>query len=459
MVLTPRSGAQAAKTVAGGLLKENLGKIIGHFPLSPPHILDISRLDGTPWANLAFDTSNPNWSSAVVGGHTFDGSSAHPFEWVSVMNPTLEQDDEVGLAGTVIQPDISGEDLPFTHPFGNDFEFTIAPDPAYDSLLAPANKDANGVYKDSWPAAQGLGISVPGFLGLEVDAGIVPGADRPRHGDRVATYGRWIVDAGHPEFHTEIHPPLLLAYARSENAAGTPVAASADAITHFQLWGRPYQAAQKFSSGGDTNLCLQDYVTDIVETLGSITAYPPIHAKPFTGVHLVAFTVRPPGQPQTAGGPAASAAVPSHVLECSYHFTVNGSCGVEVITSPADANAVLVLVSLSDAGYPSLPEPPSQMKQLSISALLNEAKALGENIAWYKSAFLTLKSWQLSDNVGFRIFNAPATSAHDSENVVPFTPLRSLPSQTVTTDKTQAFPVRGWLKIAWIPTQTTRASA
>ena len=63
------------------------------------------------------------------------------FEWVSVLNPTVEQDDEVGLAGTALKPDVSGADLPFTHPFGNDFEFTIVPDPSYNGLLASANKD------------------------------------------------------------------------------------------------------------------------------------------------------------------------------------------------------------------------------------------------------------------------------------------------------------------------------
>jgi hypothetical protein len=78
------------------------------------HILEISRLNGTPWVNPPFDTSDPNWSSKIIGGKTFDGSSSHALEWVSVLNPSIEQDDEVGLAGTMIDPDLSGNDLPFT---------------------------------------------------------------------------------------------------------------------------------------------------------------------------------------------------------------------------------------------------------------------------------------------------------------------------------------------------------
>jgi hypothetical protein len=85
-----------------------------------PHMLEISRMDGTPWVNPPFDTSDPNWSSNVVGGKTFDGSSSRALEWVSVLNPSVEQDDEVGLSGTVIKPELSGNDLPFTHPFEND---------------------------------------------------------------------------------------------------------------------------------------------------------------------------------------------------------------------------------------------------------------------------------------------------------------------------------------------------
>ena len=52
-----------------------------------PHLLDISQIDGHPRANPTFDTSDPNWSTNLVGGKTFDGSSAHALEWVSVLSP------------------------------------------------------------------------------------------------------------------------------------------------------------------------------------------------------------------------------------------------------------------------------------------------------------------------------------------------------------------------------------
>ena len=62
-------------------------------PLLLPHILEISQVNGTPWVNPAFNTNDPGWSSLWT---KFDGSTKSPFEWVSVLNPTVEQDDEVG---------------------------------------------------------------------------------------------------------------------------------------------------------------------------------------------------------------------------------------------------------------------------------------------------------------------------------------------------------------------------
>jgi hypothetical protein len=47
-------------------------------------------MDGSPSTNPAFDTSDPGWSSNVVQGKTFDGTSSHKFEWVSVLDPSTE---------------------------------------------------------------------------------------------------------------------------------------------------------------------------------------------------------------------------------------------------------------------------------------------------------------------------------------------------------------------------------
>ncbi len=125
---------------------------------------------------------------------------------------------------------------------------------------------------------------------------------------------------------------------------------------------------------------------------------------------------------------------------------------MEVVPSPADPNSALLVLALNSVAYPKLGEPSSHMKNLSISELLNEAEKDGAQISGLDKAFFWLKKLQLSDHIAFRFFNAPATSALDAVNVVPFTPLASLPHQTVSTDPKSPFPIRGWMKLAWVDT-------
>src|ERR1700722_1975324 len=177
---------------------------LGPAVVSPgplPHLLHISKIQGDDWVNPEHDTSSATWPSQVAGGSTYDGSDAHPLEWVSVLHPTAEQDDEVGIAGFAVGVDLSSADLPFTHPFGRDFEFGILPDAEYAGLLAPANHDpnaANDNIKNAFPDGRRIGLPVDGALPMEVEAGMVPEAYRAQVGDRVAAYGRG-VSGGRPE--------------------------------------------------------------------------------------------------------------------------------------------------------------------------------------------------------------------------------------------------------------------
>jgi hypothetical protein len=427
----------------------------------PAPLLDISQVNGSPWTNPAFDTSAPDWSSNVVQGQTFDGTAAHKFEWVSVLNPDVEQDDEVGVAGTAVNPNPSGWDLPFDHPFGPDWEFTIVPDPAYTNLLGAANQDPNDplTYGNDWAAAVAAGIPVPsGLLGVEIDGPLVPPTYRVEQGDRVAVYGRWIVDAGHQGFHTEIHPPLLMARAQSVDINGNNAPRTADATTLFQLWSRPYQAEQLYTTGNQSGLPLRDYVEDIATTLGQISASPPLFAKPFQGIHLVSFTVRPPADippPKNLG----LETINTPRLECSYHFTVNGSCSVEVIQSPAEPDSVLVVLALNSVGYPDLPAPTRYPVTVTIEKLLTDAAAEHINLPWYAGVLGKLKDIEGLGNIVFNTCEAPQMSqTQDQVNVVPFTPLSELPQSSQATDNSQPFPIYGWLRLQWVTPSTTTAS-
>jgi len=421
-----------------------------------PHLLHITTIQGQDMTNPAYNTSSSNWSSQVVGGTVFDGSSSHPLEWVSVLNPTVEQDDEVGVAGFALAVELAGADLPFTHPFGGDFEFQIVPDAGYTNLLAPsnhppANSNTDSEISEAFSQMRGAGLPEIGAFAMEVEAGLVPEPYRAVDGDRVAVYGRWIVDAGHNDFHTEIHPPLLLARAQVVNAQGAQVYPDAGAITLMQLWGRPYQAAQKYTDGSSTNLCMQDYITNIAETLGDIVANPPVFPKPFDGVHLVSFIVRPPVPTPPPARPIVLG--PAH-LECSYSFTTNKSCGVQVIQSYTDPNAVEVILALNSVLYPTLPEPPSTKVAWSIDALKsNIPPDLSALTSFLVGVVTDYQKAVHGGNLYVRTYN-PLPAPDVTTHAVPFTPLASLPQSQVNVDDTQPFPIVGWLKLQWVHTSS-----
>src|SRR5262249_10947972 len=128
-------------------------------------------------------------------------------------------------------------DVPFTHPFGGDWEFMLSPDPSYTGLMARANQVLDPEHNagtDFVAIAKNVGVPIPNgqddnpaLLGVEIEGGLVPDAfkENVKDGDRAVVVGKWIVDCGHalkvevpdsgdPTFKTEIHPPLVLATAR-----------------------------------------------------------------------------------------------------------------------------------------------------------------------------------------------------------------------------------------------------
>jgi hypothetical protein len=221
-------------------------------------------------------TLSPRWSSDVCGGTEAIRNETPIFEWTPIFGSEFDQP-LVGLSGTIIEaPKISPIDVPFTHPFGTDWEFHFAPDQIYASLLAPSNgctEFANGDCVNNLPdqihATVGNNSSfeeikevvatavkerfrlptsplgVRGVLGFETDQGLVPPDYRGRvnKGDRVAMFGRWIVDCGHDDFHSEMHPPLLMGFGRQgSGSSGQPATVS-------EVISRPYLVGQTFEDG------------------------------------------------------------------------------------------------------------------------------------------------------------------------------------------------------------------
>jgi hypothetical protein len=374
-------------------------------------------------------TLSPGWASDICGGKTFLKHHVPPDEWMPVFGSEVD-DPLVGFAGTLVEdPQISNLDMPFTHPFGTDWEFFVAPDQAYASLLAPSNgctdftptgecvnsiANTDGELRDAVENAHREGFALPtsplgvqGLLGLETDQGLVPPdyRGRVRKGDRVAVFGRWIADCGHEDFHSEVHPPLLMAFARpTTGSAGQPV-------TFSEVISRPYLVSQTFDdgsvrrhlfnellkgvavpdcpgvgtivdlvngaleaalgdeaeSGGCRGPCLADVCAPVcctycvspelwftVPCTTRFEAHQRFLPKPFAGLQRMSYIVRPPSPRVCAG----------HKLLVTSHFTVRH--GVSASIEPFTADAARVVITMDEGQYTAPPLPPKVDLSLSL---------------------------------------------------------------------------------------------
>lgn len=430
-------GARPAPSASGPVVRD-------HRPSATPE-----SILTTAHKNRPFDTSKPSWARDILHGHTVAPDKAdvnlipgtrtfsHPDyaknEWTQIFNPDEDYEvDLVGLSGRAIvtRNQLSAHDTPFLHPFGDDWEFYIAPDAAFRYLAAtPSPPDAE-YSAAATDARTEFGLAdVVNVLGVEADRDLVPVPYRALHGDRVAIWGRWIADAGHPDFHTEIHPPLLLATGR---------ATSPDETT-TSLIGRPYLVGQRFGGLGMVDHLLKE-AAKIPESSLQIEAHPEIMPKAWQGTFWVSYTVRPPSPRQS----------PTDRLMIRFHFTVRSGVVVQVVH---DGDAVSVNVAMNSNTNRRAALPPRHDRSVGLSELYGDNKDAGRLfIAEYiKFAFTTLGIGDLILARGLKTdrYDAPsARSTHDSEVI--HVPVSSLSGNTpYSVDDGQPFPVYGNLTLTW----------
>src|SRR5438552_3555096 len=95
---------------------------------------------------------------------------------------------------------------------------------------------------------------VHGILGFDERAArtaftppIAHAAFFPQDGDRTAVYGHWIIDCGHPDFHSEVHPPSFMSFAHQDGNT-TVVHAFADPYYEDQLFNPDPSLANQLSN-------------------------------------------------------------------------------------------------------------------------------------------------------------------------------------------------------------------
>jgi hypothetical protein len=517
----------------------------------------------TDYSNPDFTVSDKAWSSNICGGQTFLENRTPYFEWEPVFGSEFDTK-LVGLSGTIpADPTYSGKDLPFTHPFGTDWEFFIVPDTSYASLLAPSNgctsftaagdcvnnisygNTANAVctaagtpndcctgagagscnvdqeYREGVVNAHKGQLTLPtsplgvqGILGFETDQGLVPPDYRMRvkKGDRVVMFGRWITDCGHPDFHTEMHPPLLTAFGRVTGSKEQPV-------TSTEVISRPYLVGQTFEDGkgirhhlynemlkgvavpdcfpiddavsalldenGGCKVTVTECVpfTDICADVDTYCLAPPLwfttpcttrfeahpnfEPKPFNGVQTMSYIVNPPVPRQCA----------KRKPLVSSHFTVRH--GVSASLEPYNTDAARVTITMDDSQYTAPPLPPKADLSLSLDDLSFLNSGVGDEISKIRTALLIISPLDLGPlftlildrglltdcydpsygTLGSSSFPdcaalkpLAASSPADSQNVVVTTPIDQLSGVPISAEdnsNSQVFPVYGSTSLEW----------
>jgi hypothetical protein len=465
-------------------------------------VKNVASLAVTPRESLLVSFVNPapppsdNWAADIVKANRssfstlasllslavwHDRGDAFPVcarEWVQVAAPTDDYDlDPVGFTGWLLQPEVSGSDVPFTHPFGTDWECLVALDPEYTGLLAAGNvvPDLGADAAKAMADAQLLGIPVPdgGLMAVETDGRNVPSAFKAfddgtvRVGDRIAVFGRWIVDAGHSvpmpaggenSYRSEVHPPMLMAL------AGTRPDASGHMLTRMIVTSRPYLAHQVFTT--DTDTIYDDAAPDdgtmlehfnneadklhgVIPSSATIEAHPKIASKPFTGVHLFRLSVRPPVASDVGGVGGVVAAQ----VQVSFQFTCRTGVGIEVVGL---ADHVDVLISLNSVGYQAPPLPPRQTDTWTKDRLQAIDSGSSDLITFEQIASVlqispvstVVAEHALAHGVETDLYDVPDVDALSRSQAVPFVSVDQIPGgQGIVIDDDQPYPVVGFLEI------------
>ncbi len=187
-----------------------------------------------PIAKQAFFACGSNteaWET-LFGNGTPPNKWPDPVEWGDIV-PGEQVYAEGSVTGLNSEPgetqSFFAGDLPPTHPFGRDITYNLQLDPPFTRLAMKLGTASTDI-----PAGS-IHTEIPIGRLPHDSAGNVLDGFTPQDGDRTAVYGHWILDCGHPDFHSEVHPPSFMSFARQDGNT-TVVHAFADPYYEDQLF-------------------------------------------------------------------------------------------------------------------------------------------------------------------------------------------------------------------------------
>lgn len=420
---------------------------------SPKRILETTQ-------PISGHANNAGWAGDVCGNTaTFSGGAR--YEWTPVNSSYGQYGSVEAVSGWALNSHESGTDLPFTHPFDKkDFDYLVLPDPPYLDLLAPRNGEVTDAPDDERQAAKdsadGLGLLldlrptidnrlavVPGLLAVEQDRGLIPETFRAKDGNRVAVFGRWIIDCGHDNWQSEIHPPLLSVVARAEGSR-----------TRVTLIGNPYLVDQEFPHGG--------IVYQLAEELALINS--PILFVPFNdqikaqasflpsskGLQIFSFKIRPP----------ASAPSPQHRLYIRFHITVRPGVVVQPFWVDDETVGVVALYTDQLTMLPITGTKDWNVTGSELNTLHPYAGKLYDSMTAHMGLFDPIKMSMVARGIKGILYSvAPAPDVDNAPLTEGWTVRNPGGQNPVRVNPNQPFPLIGWMELEWrIPTEIIASS-
>jgi hypothetical protein len=411
----------------------------------------------------SYDTTDPSWSRNVTGGDTFPPLpfvDSPYYEWTQVLNHGSQTDDTiVGVSGTAANTHLATEDFPFDHPFvpdftsggGFDYGTYLGLDTPYGVLMAPGNfgrpvfgGTASDEYLQAIALAQSYGAigGSGGVLGVETDQFLIPPGFRAADQDRVAVFGKWIIDDGHDDFHAEIHPPLI--FATGHQVSGDE--------TRSTVIARPWLVGQDYGGESFSTELFWSFLDFLFNPFVSAPEARPSIYPPFSQDQIVTYFVRP-SQPRKT-------AYDRLLVQC--HFITRTGVGVQVVKATTDplfggtgakplADTAGVIIVLNHDAYSAPMIPYHADRSLNLDALSH----LDPSAADWATAFLIYMAvYSPIDAIELAsqgivtdsymipaIPPDPAVMSGDIDNL-------HAAAQSATNDA-QSFPIYGWVDVKW----------
>jgi hypothetical protein len=174
--------------------------------------------------------------------HTSPTSVKVNNEWGDIDGPR-----QVAIEGPVRTTHLGPTDLPLTHIYGDDLSMDVGLAPSLQPFaqhLGPSNDPSDQMHVEvaSGLIPHAIASSSPPSpqtwrQASDVDlSGFLDGFSEPQVGDQALVAGRWIIDCGHGDYGTELHPMSFLAWSHASGATN---------VVHAYM--NPYRDAQLYS--------------------------------------------------------------------------------------------------------------------------------------------------------------------------------------------------------------------